>query len=157
MTRRTLLALAPALASIAAACPPAGTTTAAAAPAGCYQFERDAGARALGLPWGFVLEDEPLGAGWPLVSDRPGVRRARTATSPTARADQPFGYWAPLTGDSIEIGHPGGGGVVLTLGRAGQDLVGRGVAAGDALPPGAAAGPRTPVGVVARRVLCGAS
>jgi hypothetical protein len=133
-----------------------GASSQPSALAGCYQFERNAGARALGLPWGFVLEDAPLGAGWPLVGDRPGVQRALTATSPTGRADAPFGYWAPA-GDSIEIGHPGGGGFVLTLAAAGQDLTGQGVAVGDAVPPGGAMGPRPPAAVVARRVLCGAS
>ena len=124
--------------------------------AGCYQFERNAGARTLGLPWGFVLEDGELGPGWPLVADRVGVQRALTATSPTGRADFPFGYWAPA-GDSIEIGHPGGGGFVLTLAPQGQDLIGQGVAVGDAVPLGGAMGPRPPAAVIARRVLCGAS
>lgn len=134
---------------------PKETEQAASSLAGCYQFVRDAGAKALGLPWGFVLEDAPLGPGWPLVADRPGVRRAATALSATEREDHPFGYWAPK-GDSIEIGHPGGGGIVLTLGVVGQDLVGRGVAAGDAVPMGSAPGPRAPANVTARRVLCGA-
>ena len=124
---------------------------------GCYQFERNSGARTLGLPWGVVLEDGPVGAGWPLLADLEGVRRARTATSPTGRADHPFGYWHVTPNDSLEIGYPGGGGLVLSLIRQGQDLVGEGIAAGDALPFGAPLGPRTPAPVVARRVLCGAS
>ncbi|MSR37134.1 MAG: hypothetical protein EXR95_10935 [Gemmatimonadetes bacterium] len=124
---------------------------------GCYQFERNAWARTLGLPWGLVLEDAGLGTGWPLLADRTDVRRAATATSPTQRADHPLGYWAPAAGDSIEVGHPGGGGLVLTLARSGRDLIGRGVAAGDAVPLGGASGPRAPVTVVARRVLCDAS
>jgi hypothetical protein len=134
-----------------------GASSQASELAGCYQLERNAGARALGLPWGFVLEDEELGAGWPLVSERAGVQRARTATSPTGRADVPFGYWASAAGDSVEIGYPGGGGVVLTLASTGQDLIGQGVAVGDAVPLGGAMGPRAPVAVTARRVLCGAS
>jgi hypothetical protein len=124
---------------------------------GCYQFERNQGARAFALPWGVVLEQEPLGPGWPIMADRPGVRRALTATSPTARAEHPYAYWAPAQGDSIEIGHPGGGGVVLTLAPSGQDLIGQGVAVGDVVPLGGAMGPRAPVPVTARRVLCGAS
>jgi hypothetical protein len=143
-----------ALGLTAAACPPARMEGALPL---CFQFERNVGARTLGLPWGFVLEDEALDAGWPLLSERVGVRRALTATSPAGRADNPFGYWAPAAGDSIEIGHPGGGGVVLTLARSGQDLVGQGVAAGDAVPVGGTMGPRAPVAVTARRVLCGAS
>jgi hypothetical protein len=136
---------------------PKQAAQAAASLVGCYQFEHDAGAKALGLPWGVVLEDAALGPGWPLVSDRPGVRRATTALSATDRADHPFGYWAPAQGDSIEIGHPGGGALVLTLTPSGQDLIGRGVAAGDAVRPGEAMGPRPSSPVVARRVLCGAS
>ena len=136
-------------------CPKEAQQQAVAATAGCYQFVHDAGAKALGLPWGFVLEDAPLGPGWPLVSDRPGVLRASTALTATERADHPFGYWAPK-GDSIEIGHPGGGGIVLTLAPSGQDLIGQGVAAGDAVPMGGAMGPRPPSPVTARRVLCGA-
>lgn len=141
---------------VAATCAPRTAEEASDATA-CFQFERDAGARALGLPWGAVLEDVPLGEGWPLVSDRAGVRRALTATSPTGRADHPFGYWAPAAGDSVELGHPGGGGLVLTLGRSGQDLIGHGTAVGDAVPLGGRVGPRPPVPVIARRVLCGAS
>lgn len=155
MSRLRATALLSALAASGAACPAPQDGVVAELPA-CFQFERNAGARALGLPWGFVLEDEALGSGWPLVADRPGVRRARTATSPTERADQPFGYWAPA-GDSVEIGYPGGGGVVLTLSPQGQDLIGQGVAVGDAVPLGGAMGPRPPHPVVARRVLCGAS
>jgi hypothetical protein len=59
--------------------------------------------------------------------------------------------------DSIEIGHPGGGGVALTLAPAGRDLSGLGVAVGDAVPLGGAMGPRPPYPVIARRVTCGAS
>ena len=124
---------------------------------GCYQFERDAGAAALALPWGVELENEPLGAGWPLMADLAGVRRARTASGPVERDDHPFGYWRPASGDSIEVGHPGGGGVTLMLAPRGQDLIGSGTASGDALRLGAAPGARTPAPVVARRVLCGAS
>ena len=124
---------------------------------GCYQFERNSGAQTLGLPWGVELEAVPVGAGWPLIADLEGVRRARTATSPTGRADHPSGYWHLTPADSVEIGYPGGGGIVLSLSKQGQDLVGEGIAAGDVLPFGALAGPRTPAPVVALRVLCGAS
>ncbi len=131
---------------------------AAASVAGCYQFERDAGAKTLGLPWGVVLEDAALGPGWPLVNDRPGVRRAVTALSAKDRADAPFGYWAAAPGDSIEVGYPGGGATVLFLAPSGKDLVGRGYAAGDVVRPGRPMGAERPSSaVVARRVLCGAS
>lgn len=138
-------------------CGPARMVQSASSPVGCYQFERGPGARALGLPWGVELEDVPLGPGWPLTTGIEGVRRALTETSPTERADHPFGYWRGIAADSVEIGHPGGGGVVLTLAREGQDLIGRGVAAGDAVSLGGPLGPRPPEPVVARRVLCGAS
>jgi hypothetical protein len=154
MTRRRG-ALAAALTLALGACA-SGASSQPSALAGCYQLERNPGARTLGLPWGFVLEDTPLGPGWPLVADR-GARRALTATSATGRADNPFGYWAPAAGDSVEVGHPGGGGVGLRLGRAGPDLTGRGVAVGDAVPIGGAMGPRAPAAVAARRVTCGAS
>jgi hypothetical protein len=127
---------------------------------GCYQLVQDAGARALGLPWGFVLEQAALEPGWLVSASLPDARRALTATSPTGRQDFPFGYWA-WTGvqrDSIEVGYPGGGGgFVLRLAPSGQDLVGLGRAVGDAVAPGQPSGPRPPSPVAARRVLCGAS
>ena len=149
--RRASVALCSALVASCASAPPAERDA-----AGCYQFERNDGARALGLPWGFELDAAPLGQGWPLLTDREGVKRARTATSPTGRDDHPFGYWWESARDSVEVGYPGGGGITLRLARRGQDLLGQGTAAGDAAPVGGPA-PRTPAPVVARRVLCGAS
>ena len=125
--------------------------------AGCYQFRHDAAARALGLPWGVVLHDEPLEGDWPLLADLPGVMRAETATSPEGRADHPFGYWRTTAADSVEVGSPGGGGFTLTLFPEGEDLVGAGLRGGDAPRPGEPAGPRLPQTLVASRVLCGAS
>jgi len=125
--------------------------------AGCYQFRWDAGARALGLPWGVVLLDEPLAEGWPATASLEGVQRAVTATSPTGRDDHPFGFWRPTSADSVQIGHPGGGGFTLTLAPDGPDLVGQGRAVGDAVGPGsgpAGAGTRQAHPVVAHRVLC---
>ena len=145
-----------AMASAVAACAGALVKTRPIVPVvGCYQIEWGRGASRLRLPWGFVLEDEPLEVGWPLLAGREGVRRALTATSPTEREDHPFGYWAPHGADSIEVGYPGGGGVVLALERRGQDLFGPGRPAGDAVRPGESPSLRVPV--VARRVLCGAS
>lgn len=156
--KRELAAVAAAVSlGLGTSCPQQPLAQAASGLVGCYQFERDAGARALGLPWGVELQEAGLGPGWPLLSDRAGVRRAATATSATAREDHPFAYWAPATGDSIEVGHPGGGGIVLTLAAIGADLIGGGVPAGDAVPLGGSMKPRTPVPVVAHRVLCGAS
>ena len=122
---------------------------------GCYQFYRDEGARVLGLPWGLELFDEPLGGGWMVTMRFPNVMKALTATSAAEREDHPIGYWREVPGDSIELGHPGGGGgytLLLTLN--GQDLVGRATAVGDAGIPGQ---PRPTRAVTAYRVLCGAT
>jgi hypothetical protein len=128
-----------------------------AAAAGCYQFERDAAARALGLPWGIELHEAALPPGSPVLDRSPDARVAETATSPTARQDHPFGYWVRVAGDSLEIGYPGpGGAFVLRMARHGQDLIGLGRAVGDVVRPGDPAGPRPALGVTARRVLCGA-
>ena len=100
----------------------------------CYQFQYDAGARALGLPWGFVLHAQELGDDGPLTL--PNLRRAETATSPAGRLDYPFGFWRVTSDDSVQIGHPGGGGFSLSLFPEGQDLAGSGRAVGDVLRPG---------------------
>lgn len=121
---------------------------------GCYRFRSDASSEALNLPWGVVLDDEPLGDAWPLMARFDDVRRARTATSPTGRADHPFGYWRPVAGDSVEIAHPGGGGLVLTMAPVAGGLEGRGRAAGDVLEPGETPGPRPSRPVSAERVEC---
>lgn len=121
---------------------------------GCYRFLETAGSEALGLPWGVILDEGPLEEGWPLVERFEEVRRARTATSETGRADVPFGYWRPVAGDSVEIGHPGGGGVVLVVAPADGGLAGTGRSAGDALQPGQEPGPRPSRPVRARRFEC---
>jgi hypothetical protein len=156
VTGRGLLAATAAL--LAGGCASAQQQAAdVAAVVGCYQFERNAGARELGLPWGVELHETALPPGALVLGRAPDARVAETATSPTARQDHPFGYWASALGDSLEIGYPGpGGGFVLRLTRTGQDLVGLGRAVGDALRPGDPAGPRPALGVTARRVLCGA-
>ena len=121
---------------------------------GCYQFRYDQGAKNLGLPWGLVLLDEPIAPGWMVGMRFENVMAAETATSPTERADHPFGYWRVTEADSIEIGHPSGfGGFTLALAPEGKDLVGTGRPVGDASPPGQ---PRPVERVTAYRVLCGA-
>ena len=153
---RTARAMAAAL--LVTGCAIAQEPGAAADPIGCYQFERGAGATELGLPWGFVLEDAALESEWPVLRRAPDARRAQTATSATERLDHPFGYWARIQGDSIEVGYPGfGGGFMLRLAPSGQDLVGIGRPVGDAVSPGQPLGPRPALAVTARRVLCGAS
>jgi len=126
------------------------------APVGCYQFAWNSEAARLGLPWGLVLMDEPLSEGWPIHA-RGDVRSAATATSPSGRADHPFGYWLRTAGDSIEVGYPGGGGIVLVLSPEGPDLVGEGRAVGDAARPLVPNRARPSLGVAARRVTCGAT
>ena len=156
MMRRGLLATAATL--LAAACAGAQQSGAESGVAGCYQFERNAEARELGLPWGIELRADALAPGSPVLDRAPDARIAETATSPSARQDHPFGYWARVAGDSIEIGYPGpGGALVLRLAPSGQDLIGAGRAVGDVRRPGDPAGPRPPLGVAARRVLCGAT
>jgi hypothetical protein len=122
----------------------------ARAVAGCYQFRWDEGARALGLPWGFELRTGPL-EGWPNLE---GARTAVTRPTSTSAADHPFGFWRPAQGDSIMLGHPGGGGFALTLAPAGDDLVGWGRATGDAVAPGETTPGADLHAVKALRVVC---
>lgn len=103
--------------------------------AGCYYFEQDSTARALNLPWGVRLTDEAL-EGWPAIAQR-HPKRATTLT-PAGDEDHPFGYWLVTRSDSVEIGYPGGGGLVVRVAPHGQRLEGSVRAVGDALRPPAA-------------------
>jgi hypothetical protein len=110
--------------------------------AGCWYFERDAAAEALRLPWGVRLLPDSL-TGWPALGQLPGVRRATTLAGPGEEAGHPFGYWRPLgadapTRDSLEIGYPAGGGLVLRLDGGPTHLTGTATPMGDAMAPGAA-------------------
>jgi hypothetical protein len=133
-TRPRIAAVA-ALAALPLAACNASPGAAPASLAGCYYFERDAVAERLRLPWGVRLLPDTL-AGWPALQQRPGVRVARTLVGLGEEAGHPFGYWRTLHGDSLEIGYPAGGGLVLTLAVSGPRLAGEAVAAGDALPLG---------------------
>lgn len=133
---------------------PETAALAQASPAGCYRFGETAGSDALGLPWGVILEEEPLGEGWPLMDRFDSVRLARTLASEARRTDHPFGYWRPVPADSIEIGYPGGGGVTLTVVPTESGLSGRGRGGGDAMRPGETPGPPPNHPVEARRVAC---
>jgi hypothetical protein len=111
-------------------------------PTGCWYFERDAAAEALRLPWGVRLLPDSL-TGWPALERLPGVRRATTLAAPGDEAGHPFGYWRPLAGepstrDSLEIGYPAGGGLVLRLGGGIDRVTGTASPVGDAVAPGAA-------------------
>jgi hypothetical protein len=108
--------------------------------AGCYYFQRDTVAESLRLPWGVRLRDVAL-EGWPAQADREGAREATTLTG-RSEVDHPFGYWAPLPGDSIEVGYPAGGGLLLQLGVVDHDLAGTARPVGDVLQPGQEPGPR---------------
>ncbi|HSJ06382.1 MAG TPA: hypothetical protein VK936_06760 [Longimicrobiales bacterium] len=110
---------------------------------GCWYFERDAAAEALRLPWGVRLTPDSL-TGWPALERLPGVRRATTLAGPGDEAGHPFGYWRPLAGDSrtpdsLEIGYPAGGGLVLRLHGGTDRVAGTASPVGDAVAPGAAA------------------
>jgi hypothetical protein len=110
---------------------------------GCHYFIRDADAEGLGLPWGIQLYDEPL-EGWPALQQRGDVRRAATLTG-DGREAFPFGYWLAPARDSLEIGYPAGGGLILRL-VVGDRVTGAATPVGDAIPYGEAQD-RAPVAV----------
>jgi hypothetical protein len=111
---------------------------------GCWYFERDADAEALRLPWGVRLLPDSL-TGWPALERLPGVRRATTLARPGEEAGHPFGYWRPLGGDTVEIGYPAGGGLLLRLDGDAAHLAGTATPVGDAMAPGAAPPQARPV------------
>lgn len=117
---------------------------------GCYQFQWTEEAAELGLPWGFELLARAL-EGWGNIPDG---RVARTRVTEDVTRDHPFAYWRPVAGDSVHVGHPGGGGISLTLRPEGPDLVGTARPVGDAVAPGEDLDPRPARPVVARRVVC---
>ena len=81
---------------------------------GCWYFEQAESTRQLWLPWGVELTPDSL-EGWPAMQTLEGVRRAATLTSSGPR-DFPIGYWrASAAGDSLDLGHPGGGGLAVEL------------------------------------------
>ena len=100
---------------------------------GCYYFERTGAANELNLPWGVRLEDAAL-EGWPAMEQRGGMR-AVTLTG-SGEADHPFGYWISTAPDSVEVGYPAGGGLVLEL-EVGEDrdLSGVAIPVGDIVDP----------------------
>lgn len=112
-------------------------------PVGCWYFDRDQAATALNLPWGVRLSADTL-TGWPRIEAR-GVARVAATLNPEGEADHPFGYWMTVPDDSIEIGYPGGGGLVLRLARGEMAMAGSARPVGDVLVPGAAPAPLRPV------------
>jgi hypothetical protein len=108
---------------------------------GCHYFVQDDVARDLQLPWGVRLLDRPL-EGWPALQQRPGVMQATTLTGHD-EVDFPFGYWVVSAEDSLEIGYPAGGGLLLELAMINGAFEGRARPVGDAVPaPGVVAGQR---------------
>jgi hypothetical protein len=113
----------------------------ATALAGCWYFDRTVAAEQLNLPWGVELRTDSV-QGWPGIQQLPEVRRAVTLLDGTRVVDFPFGYWRALRADSIEIGYPAGGGLLLSLAvqppppAEAAALAGTARALGDARPPG---------------------
>lgn len=118
-------------AAVLLACVPRAASSGAVDPIGCWYFERDADAVELALPWGVRLTRDEL-VDWPGVAARGGLRAA--TLSPDGDQDFPFGYWIG-TADSVEIGYPGGRGLVLELHATDTSMAGTARAVGDALPP----------------------
>jgi hypothetical protein len=99
---------------------------------GCWFFERDAAARELNLPWGVRLLGDSL-AGWPTVDRARGTPRVAVTLRGRGRtADHPFGYWQATAEDSVRIGYPGTGGLLLALELEEQAMEGTARPVGDA-------------------------
>ena len=146
-TRATLALLAATFSGGGCISAPVSTAT---DPAGCWYFERDEAAATLNLPWGIRLDGDGL-TGFPSLETRGDPRLARTL-DPDGERDHPFGYWIPLAGDSIEVGYPAGGGIVLRLARGDTSMGGTARPVGDVVAPGSA--PRPVRGVRLTRAQC---
>lgn len=153
-----LLALA-AVAGCAGSPEPEGSAAGKAADLGgdwprCYYFERNEGARTLNLPWGIRLSRDTLGRGWLITAQREEVRAAETLTG-SGTQDHPFGYWWEVPGtDSLEIGYPGGGGIVLDVLWLDSRLEGTAMDAGDVVQPGEFGTPRSKYEITAVWAQC---
>ena len=130
MTTHSRHAVAVSLALLGAACASAGQGSDSAVVPGCYYFEQDDTARQLQLPWGIRLLDRPL-EGWPAVQQYEDARVATTLTGQD-EVDHPFGYWRSLSGDSILVGYPAGGGLSLRLAADSGGMAGTARPVGDA-------------------------
>ena len=149
MKTRTRVCAALVAAGAAAACVSAPAAT-ASDPVGCWYFDRDATATALNLPWGIRLDEDAL-TGHAGLEQR-GEPRIAATLDPDGERGHPFGYWLPIAGDSIEVGYPAGGGILLRLAGGDTSLGGSARELGDAMTPGA--GPRTPRAVRLTRAQC---
>lgn len=140
------------MAGMVAGCASSGEDGRSTTVAGCYQFERTAESRELGLPWGVDLFDIALEGATP--EEAPTRHEARTRLSPERVSDTPFDTWWRTAGDSVRIAYSRGGSTVLSLVHESRRLVGTGRAVGDAVALGQDFGPRDPVPVVAHAVVC---
>lgn len=144
--RRIALALSLAVAgSVACASTPGASSQALV---GCFYFQQDDAARDLGLPWGVELTGDSL-TGWPSLDQQPETYVATTLRGPDETRDFPFGYWQSQPGDSVRIGYPGGGGLVLELTGSDDELSGIARPVGDA-----GLGPRESHPVSLQRARC---
>jgi len=135
MRTMTILVLPIASALLLSGCAHNAQHADAADPVGCWYFERDDAASTLNLPWGIGLDSSAL-TGWPALDRRGGARVARTLHA-AGPAEHPFGYWLQV-GDSVEVGHPGGGGLLLTLEPGAAVMTGTARPIGDVVAPGSA-------------------
>ncbi len=97
--------------------------------AGCYYFVQDETARELNLPWGVELTSDSLAS--PFLKGQENVRAAITLSDVERTADFPFGYWQPLTDQTLRLGYPGMGGFTVDLTVEGTELSGRIAGVGD--------------------------
>ena len=134
MSRRIIAAAALVALSGASACRTAPATT-TSDPVGCWYFDRNEAAGALMLPWGIRLSEEEL-TGHAGLHAR-GEPRVAATLDVDGERNHPFGYWLPIAGDSIEIGYPAGGGILLRVARGDTSLSGIARELGDAMVPGA--------------------
>ncbi len=119
----------------------------------CYQFERNEAADRLGLPWGFVLTEEPLGSYATLERFR-----AATLDGPTDRRDFPFAaWWIDPEEGTLKVGPEVTGSIQLELREEGRALVGESLPIGDAIPFGGEIDRTPTTGIVAQQVMCGAN
>ena len=124
---------------------------------GCWYFEQE-DALQIRLPWGVRLTQDSL-EGWPALQGLEGVRRASTLT-PSGSQDFPFGFWRLSPGgDSLDLGHPGGGGLAVDVETPAQDasppvLAGTVRPVGDVLRSGDSSAADQPLPVRLSRARC---
>lgn len=116
---------------------------------GCFYFDQSMQPDSVRLPWGVRFSEDPL-EGWPALAGREDVFVAATLTV-DGDQDHPFGYWSPSQ-DSVTVGYPAGGGLVLELEVGDTALAGLARPLGDARAFGSA--DPEPVAVRLTRARC---